>query len=145
MREIFTEIDIDAPADRVWCVLVDIQMWHEWNPFIPDISGEISVGSRLTIRVEPPGGKPMSFKPIVSCVQENSDLIWIGSLPIPGAFKGEHIFELRPIDDAHTKLIQRENYSGWMIPFLWKSLDRNVRAGFQLMNEALKNEAEKPG
>ena len=143
MRQIFTEFDVDAPVDQVWSVLVDIEKWREWNPFIPEISGEVSVGSRLKIRIEPPGGKPMSFKATVSCVQENRDFIWVGFIPIPGAFRGEHIFELRPIDDSHTKVIHREEFSGWMLPFLWKNLDKDARAGFQLMSEALKNEVEK--
>ncbi len=143
MREIFTEFEVDAPVDQVWSVLVDIEKWHEWNPFIPEISGEVSVGSRLKVRIEPPGGKPMTFKPTVSCFQENRDFIWVGTIPIPGAFRGEHIFELRPIDDSRTKVIHREEFSGWMLPFLWKNLDKDARGGFQLMNEALKNEAEK--
>ena len=84
----------------------------------------------------------MSFKATVSCVQKNRDFIWVGSIPIPGAFRGEHIFELRPIDDSRTKVIHREEFSGWMLPFLWKNLDKDTRAGFQLMNEALKNKVE---
>ena len=29
MRQIFTEIDVDAPVDRAWSVLVDIEKWRE--------------------------------------------------------------------------------------------------------------------
>jgi hypothetical protein len=143
MREVYTDIDIDAPAEHVWRILIDIERWREWNPFIPEISGDVSVGSKLRVRIEPPGGKAMTFKPTVSCVTENRDFIWAGSLPIPGAFRGEHIFELRPIDNSRTKVIHKEEFHGWMLLFLWKSLDTGARAGFHLMNEALKKEAER--
>jgi hypothetical protein len=96
----------------------------------PEISGEVSVGSKLRVTVNPPGGKSMTFKPTVTCVQDNRDFIWTGSIPIPDAFRGEHIFELRPTGDASTQVIHREEFSGWMLPFLWKSLDTGSRAGF---------------
>jgi hypothetical protein len=85
----------------------------------------------------------MSFQSTVSRLQEDSDFAWTGSVPIPWAFSGEHIFELRPVDEVRTLLIQREEFTGWMLPFLWKSLDTSARGGFHLMNEALKNEVER--
>jgi len=142
MRELYTEIEIGAPPDRVWDILVDIEQWSEWNAFIPEISGEVSVGSKLSIRVAPPGGKAMSFRSTVTCVQDNRDFIWVGTIPVPGAFRGEHIFELRPIEGDRTKLIHREEFSGWMLPLLWGSIHEGAQAGFEQMNEALKARVE---
>ena len=39
-RVLDTSIDIDAPPQRVWDVLLDLRAWQEWNPFIPFISEE---------------------------------------------------------------------------------------------------------
>ena len=38
-RVLDTSIDIDAPPQRVWDVLLDLRAWQEWNPFIPFITG----------------------------------------------------------------------------------------------------------
>ena len=40
MKEVFSEIDIQAPAERVWQVLTDFASYPEWNPFIRRINGE---------------------------------------------------------------------------------------------------------
>jgi len=47
MKEVFSEIEIQATADRVWQVLTDFARYPEWNPFIRRISGEPKEGTRL--------------------------------------------------------------------------------------------------
>ena len=47
-------VDIDAPASRVWEVMIDVERWHEWTPSITSIkrldSGEFREGSRVRIK-----------------------------------------------------------------------------------------------
>ncbi len=143
MRELYTDIEISSTPENVWPVLMNIDRWHEWNPFIPEISGDISLGSKLRIRMEAPGAKAMSFSSEISRLQKDRDFAWKGKLPIPGAFRGEHIFELRPLADSRTRFVHREEFTGWMLPFLWRYLNTSAKAGFQLMNEAIKKEIEK--
>jgi hypothetical protein len=46
--------DIEAPADRVYQVMADIERWHEWTPSVSSIKrldrGPFAVGSRALIR-----------------------------------------------------------------------------------------------
>jgi uncharacterized protein YndB with AHSA1/START domain len=56
MKELHTEIEIDAPAERVWRLLTDFASYPRWNPFIRTISGRPIPGERLEVRLEPPGG-----------------------------------------------------------------------------------------
>ncbi|NQT74288.1 MAG: SRPBCC domain-containing protein [Chloroflexi bacterium] len=65
MREIRTDIRINATSSKVWSVLADFEKYPSWNPFIVDAKGVIEEGKRLKVRISPPGGKPMAFKPIV--------------------------------------------------------------------------------
>ena len=34
MKEIHTEIEINAPAEKIWKVLTDFAAYPEWNPFV---------------------------------------------------------------------------------------------------------------
>ena len=47
-------VDIDAPPQRVWEVMIDVERWHEWTPSITSIkrldSGELREGSRVRIK-----------------------------------------------------------------------------------------------
>ena len=63
MRELRREIDIDAPPAVVWAVLTDTRSYSEWNPFMPHLAGELREGAKLEVRIEPPGGRAMTFKP----------------------------------------------------------------------------------
>ena len=145
MREIETAVEISAPAPTVWRILTDLGRYPAWNPFIPSAEGKAEEGARLKVRIEPPGGRAMTFKPQVTRIRPEREFRWLGRLFIPGLFDGEHIFELEPTGQGSTRFVQREQFRGLLVPLLWSSLDQNTRQGFEKMNAALKEEAEKAG
>ena len=97
MRELRREIDIDAPPAAVWAVLTDTRSYSEWNPFMPHLAGELREGAKLEVRIEPPGGRAMTFKPTVLAVEPDRELRWRGRLLVPGIFDGEHILHIEPL------------------------------------------------
>ena len=46
-------VDIDAPCDRVWLTLLDLERWHEWTASITRIElldpAPLRIGSRATV------------------------------------------------------------------------------------------------
>lgn len=54
-RELRSEIDIGAPAERVWEVLTDFEALPEWNPFLIRASGRLVEGERIEVVLQPPG------------------------------------------------------------------------------------------
>ncbi len=85
----------------------------------------------------------MVFRPTVLACETNRELRWLGRLGIPGLFEGEHSFTLEPIDTGRTRLIQREVFTGVLVPLFARSLDGGTKKGFEAMNLALKERAEK--
>lgn len=143
MRQIETQIEINATSEAVWKLITDLDGFGRWNPFIKSASGEVKRGSKLDVQIEPPGAKPMTFKPTVLKVDPGREYRWRGRLVIPGIFDGEHIFEITPLDTDRVRFTQRERFSGVLVPLFWKMLDINTRQGFEDMNTALKNLAER--
>ena len=136
-----TEIEIDAAPATVWTILTDLAGYPDWNPFITSSTGTVAPGERLVNHLEPPGGKPLTFKPRVTEVDEGRTFEWLGRLGLPGVFDGRHRFELVPHGDG-TRLIQTELFTGLLVPMLGKSLVTGTVAGFRAMNFALKTRAE---
>lgn len=143
-HDLHTEIEIEATPEAVWAVLTDLAAYPDWNPFITSSTGDVVKGAKLVNRLEPPGGRAMTFKPTVTAAERPRVFEWLGRLGVPGVFDGRHRFELVPTDDG-TRLIHTEHFSGVLVPFMKRSLDTHTRAGFEAMNTALKERVEAPG
>ena len=141
-HQLDTDIDISASPADVWHVLTDLDSYAQWNPFIVQAGGELVVGAKLVNRLEPPGGKGMTFKPTLTVVEEATSLEWLGRPGVPGIFDGRHRFELVATASGGTHLIHSEQFSGALVRFMRTSLDKQTRGGFLAMNEVLKTRAE---
>ncbi len=142
MRELHTQIEINAPAPRIWQILTDFKSYPRWNPFIRSLSGEPKEGSRLRVFIQPPGSRGMRLQPVVLIAEPSKELRWLGRLFVPGLFDGEHRFVIEPSGGSRVIFTQSEKFRGLLVPLLWKSLDKSTREGFNQMNGALKRLAE---
>lgn len=137
-----TEVEIAAPIEVVWETLTNLAAYPQWNPFIVSADGQADVGKRLTNRMEPPGGKAMTFKPTVTVVEAPVAFEWLGRLGLPGIFDGRHRFDLAPTENGGTRVTQSEDFDGILVRFIRASLDTKTVAGFEAMNAALKARVE---
>jgi hypothetical protein len=142
MKQLESTIEIDASPDRVWSVLTDLPAFSEWNPFIREARGEVEVGSRLTVRIEPPGGRPMRFRPTVLEVAPGRGFRWLGRMGVRGIFDGEHSHRLDPTAGGGTRYTQSERFSGALTWFAGGTLEKTL-GGFDAMNAALKQRVER--
>jgi len=139
-----TAVEIEASPERVWSVLTDLRSYPEWNPFVRSVSGELRRGEKLVVRLEQPNTKPMTFRPTLLEVRPNKELRWLGRVLFPGIFDGEHYFLLEATEPGGTRFVQGETFRGVMVPLLRRTLERDARRGFEMMNDALKRRAEQP-
>ena len=143
-KHIEATTDIGAPVERVWAVLTDFARYPDWNPFIRHIEGPLEAGGRLRVRIEPPGGRGMTFRPTLLAVEPGRELRWRGRLLVPGLFDGEHAFRLHARRRG-TRLRQEEDFGGLLLPLFGGARLARTRRGFEAMNAALKRRAEAAG
>ena len=62
------------PLRSVWRVLTNFAAYPEWNPFVRIVEGEVSVGARLQVYIQPSGGNGMLFRPTVLVAEPNREL-----------------------------------------------------------------------
>jgi hypothetical protein len=144
MAEISSEIEIAATAARVWSVLTDFERYGDWNPFITSISGTPSPGGQLRVRMHPPGGIAMTFKPKVLSAEPERELRWLGTPGPRGLFDGAHSFRIVPMGEGRVRFLQTEHFTGLLVPLLMLLVGNSTRRGFEAMNQALRLRAEQP-
>nr|WP_320160757.1 SRPBCC domain-containing protein [uncultured Methanoregula sp.] len=142
MKELRSEIKIRASAERVWNILTDFAGFPQWNPFIRRAHGPVRVGEQLHVTIQPSGARGMNFRPVILNVEPGRELRWVGHLLVPGLFDGEHIFTIEPSGPGRVRFIQREIFTGLLVPLFSRGLDTDTRRGFDEMNRALKVRAE---
>jgi hypothetical protein len=141
-EELRAEREIGARPERVWEVLMGFESFGEWNPFIVSIEGDRSVGSRLRVRLRPPGGRTTTFRPTVTANEPARAFGWLGRVGVRGVFDGAHRFELEALPGDRTRFVQSERFRGVLVPLLRRSLRAGTLAGFEAMNRALEERAE---
>ena len=141
-RTIRSAIEIRAPQDAVWQVLTDFDSYPEWNPHIRTVRGRPRVGARLTIRSQPPSGRPIVLRPVVEVFDPPTELRWRSTFIARGLFNGEHGFRLEPIATDRTRFMQDETVSGLLVPLYARLRLPRAREGFAQVNEALRQRAE---
>jgi hypothetical protein len=122
-------------------VLTDFESYPSWNPFIQSIAGRPDEGEKLEVRIAPPGGRAIRFRPTVLKAEAPRELRWLGHFVFRGIFDGEHIFQIEPSGDGGSRFVQRERFGGVLVPRFGAMLGKTEQ-GFAAMNEALKQRAE---
>jgi hypothetical protein len=138
MTTVTATIQIDATPAQVWAVLTDLASYPQWNPLFPEASGELTAGSRISLKSRPSSGRPMTIRPRIVTVRPAAELRWVASLP--GIIGGEHAFVLIGADGG-TRLQQSETFRGVLASFARKAI-AGAEADFRALNEAIKSRAE---
>src|SRR4051794_40358331 len=82
----------------------------------------------------------MTFRPTGLAVEDGTLIRWRGRLRMPGLFDGEHELRLEPSPDGGTRFVQRETFTGLLVPMMPRVLD-DTATGFAAMNTALRDRA----
>jgi hypothetical protein len=140
--EVVTQIIIHAPAAQVWERLTDFAAYPRWNPFLRQVSGELLVGQPLRVQFQLPGTRAMTLRTRVERIHPGRELAWSGHAIAAQVLQAHHSFYIEPLADDRTQFIQRQNFSGLLVPVMGASLRKRTRRGFLLMNAALKGSLE---
>ncbi len=142
MKEIYTEIEINSSVEEIWNILTNFDNYPNWNPFMKQINGELQEGSKIQVTIKPYNSGSIVYKPRILELKPEEKIKWLGITGIPHLFDGEHSLILKKIDENKVLFIQKEKFTGILVPIL-TGLLRNTEISFKMMDEALKKEVEK--
>lgn len=139
-KEIRTEIIIRSNPEKIWDILTNFENYPNWNPFIIFVKGKVEERNQITVKIAPPNGKAMIFKPKIITRRENRELKWLGTVLFKGLFDGEHRFELKDNGNGTVTFVQSEQFRGMFTGLFNPEKTKN---GFNEMNRKLKELAER--
>lgn len=142
VREIRTEVVLDAAPGAVWDVLTDLDAYEEWNPQTVEASGIVAEGERIELAVRSGGGRERTLTAEVVDVDPARRLEWVATVGTRWLFSARHAFDLEPLEDGRTRLRNRETLSGALVPFV---VPDDAESDYEAMNRALAERLETVG
>ncbi len=141
-RSIYTDIIIDASADRVWSVLADTGSFSDWAVFMIDIKGKIKDGETIsvTFKINPEKEKLNKVDHKISVI-EGKEFFWAEKGP--GGIRDNHHFKVEPLGNGKTKFIQSDEIMKGITWLAGGNLSKMYLKGYQEFNRALKAEVER--
>ncbi len=129
---------IKAGPDRIWKLLTDAPNYTSWNPTVERVEGRIASGETIKVFVKVNPGRAFPVK--VTQFQPGERMVWSGGMPL-GLFKGVRTYTLAPEADGATRFRMREEYTGPLLPMIWKSMP-DLGPSFKDFTSGLKAAAE---
>ena len=143
MQQVQTHIDIEAPASLVWAIVADFRTYRRWNPLIRGVLGRPSAGTRIEMQLRSQGGEDVSVCSTMVRVREPRELRWLERWVVPGLFKSERRFRIESLPEGGVRFHHGEQAWGIMVPLLNQRRRLRAKPGFDAMNNALKQRAER--
>jgi hypothetical protein len=142
MREIVTEIVLEASAERVWQVVTSLSLYPGWNPVLRRVQGRLAVEQRLTIVRIGAHGREIVERPTVMQYRPMRELRWRTRLGLPWLLDTERVFKVERLGPGRTRFVHWQTRSG-LLALLWLGPSRSAtREHLEVMNLALKARVE---
>jgi len=145
MREIRTEIALEASAERVWELLVDCSLYPQWNPLFHQATGQKNAGGQLELIVNLPEISPFVVRPKLLAVEPQTSYCWRYTWFFAGLLTWKYSAALESLAPHRLKFIQSSAFGGILGPLFDLSLRASVSHGLEQMNKAIKRWGEKGG
>jgi hypothetical protein len=139
------EVDIDAPIERVWQILNDIDGYGEWNPFTPKVETTLRIGDPVHLQVRLVGER-LTHRLEWITRNERYCLGWEMKLLARFVLHAERVQVLTAIDESHTHYMTEDCFTGWLRSLVVGLFGKAMERGFRDCGTGLKQAAERhPG
>ena len=138
MRHYQSTALISARPEAIWAVLTDAPGYADWDSGVVRVEGTIAPQEKIKVISE--ANPKRAFGVQVTEFAPGEQMTWSGGMPL-GLFKGVRTFRLAPEDGA-TRFTMREQYTGPMLPLIWRSMP-DLGPSFEQFARGLKARAER--
>ena len=128
---------IDARPEAIWAILTDAPGYADWDNGVVRVEGTIAPQEKIKVVSEANPKRAFGVK--VTQFVPGERMVWSGGMPL-GLFEGVRTFTLAR-EGAGTRFAMREEYTGPMLPVIWRSMP-DLQPSFEQFANGLKARAE---
>lgn len=139
---IYTELEINASAEKVWAVLTDFDKLKEWSPGMIEFEGEFRKDgpAKVTFLIGVGNHTQVFDHPLIH-FEEGKMFGWSAKLPLVH-MQDNHKYIVEPISDEKCKFIQTDDFHGQGALVAGGMLANGTMSAYVAFNRALKQRAE---
>ena len=144
-RSVRAEIEIEAPIDRVWQILNDLQAYAEWNPFTPRVESSLQIGEPVHLHARMIGERLLHRVEWVTRNEPTSGtraLCWEMKMGARFLLHAERCQTLTALNDRRTHYVSEDSFTGLLTPLVMGLFGRAMKRGFEDCAKGLKQRAE---
>jgi hypothetical protein len=113
--------------------------YQAWDSGVERVEGAIAPGRKIKVVSRANPGRAFPVK--VTEFSPGQRMTWSGGMPL-GLFKGVRTFTLAPGTDGGIRFSVREEYTGPLLPLIWRSMP-DLGPSFRQFADGLKERAER--
>lgn len=134
-------VEIEAPAERVWDILVDFERYGEWNPFTTRVEASLEIGSPVMLHVLL-GPLQRKQPERIETVEPPHLLAWGVTMGARFLLVARREQRLEALNSNRCRYVTTDETRGLLTPLVALLFGHLIRRGFNDLAAALKSRAE---
>ena len=133
-------IGVNAPSDRIWEILSDLENWHSWNPYETGVTGALAFGAGISLTEALPGMAERHVQARLGDWQPYSQLVWVEKRGF--MFNAIRYYEIEELERGNCIVANGVIFSGLRGELFHDKHRKLIRPAYEDIAEALKRAAE---
>lgn len=142
MKQLTTEMVLQASSERVWELLTDFSLYPHWNSLFPSVTAPGDTGGEYQLSVHLPGMEPFPLKADL-LMQEKARLSWQSKLIGRWLLFWKFSYRIEPLSPERLTFAITSEFTGMLAPLFCFGLNRPIAAGMERLSQAVRRWGEK--
>ena len=133
-------IGVNAPSDRIWEILTDLENWHAWNPYETGVTGALAFGGSINLTEALPGMAERQVQARLGDWQPYAQLVWAEKRGF--MFNAIRYYEIEELERGNCIVSNGVIFTGLRGELFHDKHRLLIRTAYEEIGEALRRAAE---
>ena len=135
-------VEINAPQQLVWDILLDLKRYPEWNPFTHQVISTLRIDDPVDLYVAMPKRGERKQREFIKAVDKPGYLAWGMHMGSPWLLKALRTQNIEAIAVDRCQYFSDDHLQGLLTPVVKLIYSNSIHSGFNAVAYALKKRAE---